>query len=187
MLLKPMKEEILSGSIIVSFHKLCRSSYTCKSNNYKFNAKLSINSTVDSPSTSTIRKSSRSLTSAFDIRNNCFVCGQKYKRGDKLTSISYGKEESTRQKVISAAAARQDDLVHLRMLSHTDLFAHGAKYHCNCYSHYISSGNIVSDQKKSKASCETSCYGKALESIVENMQHTVLSENKTDNFVTAEI
>jgi hypothetical protein len=101
---------IISKELHASFHKSCRAKYTSFSNTYMFDDEATPSErllpTTDEPAR---RKTN--------------------KRGEKLTSISTGTGQATRQKVLAAADERLDDLVQMRMLTYTDLFAFDAKYH----------------------------------------------------------
>ena len=164
----PVREDILSGEIKIAFHKNCRASYTSQQN------LNSVKNESPQPSTSTVseeapgsRRLSRAETSAFNIRRDCFVCGKVYKRGEKLTPITTGTGESTRQHMLSAAEERQDQDMRARMLFHTELFADDAKYHRKCYTHYISDRNIKAAVRKA---------AKATQEITDEMSHSASNE-----------
>ena len=76
------------------------------------------------------------------LPNNIFSCkttskcclisysfGIQNKSDEKLTMISTGAGDATHRKVLDAALQRNDEDIHLRMLTYTDLFAYDAKYH----------------------------------------------------------
>lgn len=174
------QEDILSLKLKVSFHKSCRASYTHKKSLLRFqtggSTGIIATATCSSESGSTKDRLSRHETYNFDIRKQCFICGTASKKGEKLTQIATGSGCSTRDKVLSAAERRQDNLVHLRMLAHPDLFAFDAKYHRTCYSHYISERNIAASQ--SKAAKEASVYDKAFQALTKEIDGTLFSKQK---------
>lgn len=93
---------------------------------------------------------------SFNIRQECFICGKLSRRGEKLTQITTGTGEGTRQKVLSAALFRDDPVMQMRMLAHPDLFAFDAKYHRSCYAAYISKQNVSAAKRKSDESQQQS-------------------------------
>ena len=134
------------------------------------------------PSTSSpsLRQSSRSHSSNFNIRTQCFVCGKGDKKSEKLTPITTGSGKSTRQRVLEAAAKRNDEEIHTRMLTHSDLFAFDAKYHRSCYGHYISDRNIEAACSKAATSDkEQTCHEKAFHVVQNELEKSVLSQKLT--------
>ena len=123
--------------------------YISKSNNCMFESEGNNNSTTfNSALASAMRTSSRPITSRFDIRSDYLICSQVYKCNDKIMMVTSGTAQITREEVLSLSAARQDDLVLYRILSHTDLSVNNDKYYRSCYSNYISDSNIASGQRK---------------------------------------
>ena len=94
-----------------------------------------------------------------------------------MTAITTGTGKSTRDKVLHAASERLDEVVHLRLLSYTDLFAYDAKYHRCCLAHYISDRNITAARQKKESKKQTSIYDKAFMKLTEDIDKTVLSED----------
>ena len=85
---------------------------------------------------------SQGTNQVFDIRKNYFICGVT-RWNESLTNIVTGTGSFTRNKVLKASECRKDNAVHMKMLSHQDLFAFGAKYLRFCLSDYISERNII--------------------------------------------
>ena len=178
----PIKDQILARDYPISFHKACRSTYASKSN-LKYAEKApgsategtsdSISNTDETPARLT-----RGLlaSSQFDIRSQCFICGKSSQRSEKLTKVVTGSGDTTRQKVLRAASAREDDVVYQRMVAHPDLFAYDAKYHRSCYSHYISERNVNAAQRRS--STESKSEDLAFDKLVQSITSTVLSGKK---------
>ena len=107
----PIGEDILSGETKIAFHKNCRASYTSLQNlNFVKNESPQPSTSTASEEAQGSRRLCRKETSAFDIKRDCFVCGKVYRRGHKLTPISTGTGESTRQHMLSATEQRQDHL-----------------------------------------------------------------------------
>ena len=115
------------------------------------------------------------------------MCDKPNKRGEKLTSLTTGTGETTRQHMLQAAEKRRDQGMLLRMLFYTDLFASEAKYHRSCYGHYISERNVkAAAEKAAKATSEKVVLEKsqtasdeALHLIYLEMNSTVLSKKKS--------
>ena len=83
------------------------------------------------------RKITRTETAAFNIRTDCFICGENEKRTkqkrENLTAVSKNpkddkNEKSMRDRVMNIAKEINDNNVYLRMLNYSDLFAFDAKY-----------------------------------------------------------
>lgn len=181
-LLSPHKEAVLSKKIQVSFHKSCRAKYTSKTNLMHVMKPYEDVSQKNEQLPSVRESSRRSGSVAFDIRKNCFICGDGSRRKHELTPITTGTGESTRKKVLDAATERQDNIVYTRMLAFTDLFAYDAKYNRQCYSHYISERNIKAARKRIQDdSSGMTVYDKAFNSIVQKIQMEVISQ---ENAVT---
>ena len=104
-------------------------------------------------------------------------CGKK--GHEKLTNVVTGTGQSTRDKVLSAATARHDEVVKLRMTAYNDLFACDAKYHRSCLGHYLSKRNIEAEQRKDKDSQHQSEYEKVFNFIIEDIESTILSKHKS--------
>ena len=81
--------------------------------------------------------------------------------------------------MLSAAEKRQDEVVKMRMLAHSDLFAFDAKYHRSCYSHYISDRNISAARQRIQNEKQQSSYDESFLHVVELIEQTVLSEEMT--------
>jgi len=187
----PFREDILQRKINVSYHKACRSGYVSKSNLRHVSSNEVEAPTASVPSCSTAsgnlsgQRTRRDETSTFNIRQNCFICGMSQKilnrQREKLTQITTGTGESTREKVVKAATARQDDVVGLRMSAYPDLFAFDGKYHRSCLSHYISERNIIALQRKGVCVVDQGCSPSdlAFKQIVQDIVNTVLSKQKT--------
>ena len=144
-LLWPVKDDILSLKQKTSFHKNCRTNYTSKRNleSVQRSQEILLSSEKKSQeSTLASRRLSIASTSGFNIREQCFICGEREKKMNKLTQISTGTGETTRSKVLAAAEERMDEEIKMRMLCYPDLFAFDAKCYRTCYSHYISDRNI---------------------------------------------
>ena len=121
----------------------------------------------------------RSNTSQFNIRTDCFICGQGNKRNEKLTPITAGTGYSTRQRVLDAAEQRQDHEMRLRMISHPDLFAYDGKYHRSCYGHYITEGNIRAAKEKADVAKSETVHEKSPKQLCKEMETTVFSKKKS--------
>lgn len=178
-LLWPVHEDVENKRLKVSYHKLCRAAYTSKTNvAFHRNAPMASSASGTSSSSSHVQRTVRRDTSGFDIRQHCFICGSLYKRGDKLTQVVTGSGETTRSRVLAAATERLDDVVQLRMLAYTDLFAYDAKYHRTCYAHYISERNIASARNKAVGHKEeSSSHEQAFDILTADLAKTVLSKN----------
>lgn len=187
-----IRDDILSGEIKIAFHRTCRASYTSEQN-LKF-----VKTESPKPSSSAAseeaqgsRRLSRAETSTFDISRDCFVCDKVYKKGEKLTPITTGTGESTRQHMLRAAEQRHDHRMRARMLFYTELFASDAKYHRTCYTHYISERNIrAAANKAAKATQEVvhempqSTSDEALRLLCIEMSSTVFSRKKSVVFLS---
>lgn len=180
--LSGIKDEILNGSVTVRYHTKCRASYTSASNLKYVQNEPSTSSPVaatsDSQDGASQKRLRRSDTSAFNIRTDCFICGSSNTRKEKLTKVSTGTGSSTRQRIIEAALERQDNEIHMRMLSHPDLFAYDARYHRSCYSCYVSDRNIKAVQSKAAAHRSMSEFDKAFLSLGKEIEKTVLSQDR---------
>uniref|UniRef100_UPI00358F875D uncharacterized protein n=1 Tax=Myxine glutinosa TaxID=7769 RepID=UPI00358F875D len=174
----PLQQDILSLDLKVSFHKLCRAKYTSKSNISTSNPSESDQQPCTSAATEHTRIS-RNETAGFDIRNNCFICGKSSTSRNKLTPVSTGTGQSTREKVLAAADKRQDNKIHMRMLAFPDLFAYDAKYHRLCYSHYISERNITAAIRKSGEETMGTLHDEAFDELKCYLEQTVFSKTKT--------
>lgn len=130
----PIRDDILNLNIKVAFHKSCRTKYTSKSNLPKSDCADHEQQCGASVSTQPSRLS-RTETSGFDIQRDCFICGKTKNKGEKLTPLTTGTGQNTREKVLLAAEERQDQQIHMQMLCYPDLFAYDARYHRTCYSH----------------------------------------------------
>lgn len=148
-LLLSIRDDIISGRQLIAYHKVCRASYTSKTN-LKYVTKQSTASLTneESPSIGDTSKMSRKDTLSFNIRMDCFICGKSRKKCEKLSAISTGTGNITRSRVLLAAQIRNDRTVALRMEHHTDLFAFDAKYHRSCYAAYISDRNMKAAKRK---------------------------------------
>ena len=164
------EQQILAGEIQVSYHKICRASYTSSS---QIRSECLQNNNVETTATST-RRSISSESAAFDIRRDCFICGSCSERKEKLTLVQTGTGSSTRAKVIAATEKRNDGIVHNRMLLYTDLFAADGKYHRKCYGTYISERNIKAAQNKQNRS-ETTNFDHAFQALTQQLDQTVMS------------
>ena len=182
--LLPFKDDILQNHMHVSYHKSCRLSYVSKSNLKHVPAKHDCDDSQSQPTCSSSStagaRSGKDITSAFNIRRDCFICGKVWKKGhEKLTNVVTGTGQSTRDKVLSAATAQHDEVVKLRMTAYNDLFAYNAKYHRSCLGHYLSKRNIEAEQRKDKDSQHQSKYEKAFNFIIEDIEGTILSKHKS--------
>ena len=180
--LQPLEKEILEKQIKVSYHNSWRSAYTTKSNI----PRSLLTEPAQKPSTSGTstkgtahKRISRTETSEFKIRKQCFICGSSSEKDEDLTPISTDTGETTREKVLSAAERRLDSKIHLRMLAHPDLFAYDAKYHCSCYGHYISELNIAAARRKVEKERSQMPYDKAFTVLVKQLGQTIFSKKKT--------
>lgn len=171
--LLPFKEDILLGKVKIAFHRTCRATITSK-HNLKSSSEVD-NEETNNQTSSSIPRLTREENAGFRIRQDCFICGRSKKKGEKLTPISTGTGESTRQKVMSAAMERADSIVNLRMISHPDLFAFDAKYHRSCYAAYLSERNISAARRKSD---ECKKDDPAFIEIVADLESKVLSKQK---------
>jgi hypothetical protein len=129
--------------------------------------------------TSSSRTSYRSWSSTFNIRRDCFICSKDSIRPEVLTPISTGTGKTTREKVLAAAEERLDDVIHMRMVNHPDLFAFDAKYHRSCYSHYISERNIAAARKKSSTERSTDMFDQAFNDLTKQIDHMLLKSTKS--------
>ena len=103
---------------------------------------------------------------------------------DELTPVSTGTGKATCSKVLAASEERLDEKVKLRMLSYPDLFAFDAKYHRNCYSHYISERNIKAAGKKARSESDFSVYDTALKTLTTELSNSIFSSRKTVMLLT---
>uniref|UniRef100_UPI00358E24F8 unconventional myosin-VIIa-like n=1 Tax=Myxine glutinosa TaxID=7769 RepID=UPI00358E24F8 len=174
----PLQQDILSLDLKVSFHKSCRAKYTSKSNISTSNPSESDQQPCTSVATEHT-SISRNKTAGFDIRTNCFICGKSNTSRNKLTPVSTGTGQSTREKVLAAADKRQDNKIHMRMLAFPDLFAYDAKYHRLCYSHYISERNITAAIRKSGEETMGTLHDEAFDELKCYLEQTVFSKTKT--------
>lgn len=171
------KEDIISLKLKVAYHRSCRASYTSKSHRKtKLHDPVEC---VEEDAYPASKRLKRDGTQTFDIRTHCFICGKPPNpRGsaEKLTAITTDTGLSTREKVLNAAERRNDNVVHMRMLIHTDLFAYDAKYHRKCYSHYISERNILASQRKHEG--HHSAHSNSFQVLVEHIRTNVLSKHE---------
>ena len=130
---------------------------------------------------------SRDDTATFSIRQDCFICGKMSKRGEKLTQITTGTGDGTRNKVLSAASSRGDDTVKPRLIAHQDLFAYDAKYYRSCYSTYISDRNIKAARRKKASDTMNGISDKAFRDIVDDLERSVLSSQKCHYFIKSHV
>lgn len=179
----PLQQEILSFNLKVAFHKSYRAKYTSKSNFPKSHTTESDHQPCTSEATAPTRIS-RHETAGFDIRNDCFICGKPNTARDRLTPVSTGTGQSTREKVLAAADKRQDKKIHMRMLAVPDLFAYDAKYHRLCYSHYISERNIAAASHKAGETTTCTLHDEAFEELQHHLEQTVFSRHKTVTTLT---
>ena len=171
----------MDGTVKIAFHKSCRASYTAK-----HNLQLASRKKQSDPSTSTtekenidpLRRCLRAYTPEFCIRTRCFICGSSYKRHGKLTPISTGTGNSTREHVLKAAKQRSDEKIELRMMLYQDLLAYDAKYHRSCYASYISKRNIQAAEPTVKRETEINPTKKAFELLCKEVEKTMLSGEK---------
>ena len=172
---------IMDGTVKIAFHKSCRASYTAK-----HNLQLASRKKQSNPSTSTtekenidpLRRCLRAYTPEFCIRTQCFICGSSYKRHEKLTPISTGTGNSTREHVLKAAKQRSDEKIELRMMLYQDLLAYDAKYHRSCYASYISKRNIQAAESTVKREIERNPTKKGFELLCKEIENTMLSGEK---------
>ena len=128
-----VKDDILSLSLKVRFHKFCRSQYTNKTSLSLVQRQLNKEQDKPRPGTSgtasetSTRRLSRYETAGFDIRSHCSICGETGSRHKALTQITTGTCRNTRYKVLEAAEKR--NTIYLKMIAHPDLFAFNCKYH----------------------------------------------------------
>ena len=180
-LLWPVKDDILALKQKVLFHKNCRANYTSQRNlqSVKRNQEiLSSSEKKRKESSLASRRLSRASTSDFNIREQCFICGEREKKTNKLTQITTDKGETTRSKVLAAAEDRMDEEIRMRMLCHPDLFAFDAKYHRNCYSHYISERNIRAARSKNESESNFSVYDLAFKELTVELSNSIFSSRK---------
>ena len=118
----------------------------------------------------------RTETSTFNIRTDCFICGTSNTRKEKLTNVTTGTGASTRERIIAACLERQDDNIHMRMLSYPDLFAYDAKHHRSCYSSYVSPRNVKADRTKAESEKSLNDYDKAFLCLSGEIETTILSK-----------
>ena len=178
-----MKDDGLSGKQKVLFHKNCRGNYNLQCVKRKQEALHTLQrKSEEAPLVS--RRLSRASTSSFNIREKCFICGEGDKKTNKLTPVSKETSKATRFKVLAASEERLDEEVKLQMLSYPDLFAFDAKYHHNCYSHYIYERNIKAAGKKARSESDFSVYDTALKTLTTELSNSIFSSQKTVMFLT---
>jgi len=186
--LSEIKDDILNGSVTVRYHTKCRAWYTSASNlncvQKQPSSRTSVVDIDDPPGDSGPVRLRRSDTSSFNIRTDCFLCGSANTRKEKLTCVSTGTGSSTGERIIKAALDRKDDEIHMRMLSHPDLFAYDAKYRRSCYSRCVSDRNIKADQSKAEAQTSLSDVDKAVLRLGDEIEKTALSKAKDRMLVT---
>ncbi len=103
--LSQSRDGIMDGTVKIAFYKGCRASYTAKHNVYLASRQKEsdpLPSTTQNVNTDPPR-CLRADTPEFNIRTQCFICGNSYKRHEKLTPISTGTGSSTREDVLKAA------------------------------------------------------------------------------------
>ena len=122
-----VQDDILSKKIKISYHKTCRATYTSKSNlRYKGNLKQNVLSAkIFSTGTQNERPTCFKLstccqTPTFDIGSECFICRKSDRKLGKLSNVSIGTGDASRNKVLIAAEARDDGLTHDCMVKHPD-------------------------------------------------------------------
>ena len=179
----PIQQDILSLKLKVGFHKSCRAKYTSKSNLPKHanpnSSDADPRATPENSEPTTHERISRCTTGGFDIRKACFICGKQETVRQKLTPISTGTGQTTRDKVLAASIERRDNIIHMRMIAYPDLFAYDAKYHRLCLAHYISDLNIVAARRKSEDSASITVYDEAFDKLTAHLNETVFSKQKT--------
>ena len=104
-------------------------------------------------------------------------CGKKDMKNLPMSSLVLDNPQE--DKVLSAATARHDEVVKLRMTAYNDLFAYDAKYHRSRLGHYLSKRNIEAEQRKDKDSQHQSEYEKAFNFIIKDIESTILSKHKS--------
>ena len=173
-----IKDNILDGTVVISYHKKCMAWYTSASNlKYVRNVpttSTSANVLADSVPT----RLRRTETATFNIRTDCFLCGTSNTRKEKLTNVTTGTGASTRERILAACLERQDDTIHMRMLSYPDLFAYDAKYHRSCYSRYVSPRNVKAERTKAESEKSLNDYDKAFLCLSEEIENTILSKDR---------
>ena len=169
------------------FHKNCGANYTSKRNleSVKRSQEILLSSEKKSQeSTLASRRLSRASTSGFNIREQCFICGEREKKMNKLTQISTGTGETTRSKVLAAAEERMDKEIKMRMLCYPDLFAFDAKYHRACYSRYISDRNIKDARSKAESESNFSVYDMDFKELTVELNTSIFLTRKTVMLLT---
>lgn len=100
-------DNVLNGTIRIAYHKSCRSSYTANHNVQlaarKRKPEASPSTSRDPDPDTHNKRYLRGDTSDFNIRIQCFICGNSYKRNEKLTQMSTGTGNSTREHVFKPA------------------------------------------------------------------------------------
>ena len=98
---------------------------------------------------------------------------------EKLTKITTVTGASTRERIMSAAVERLDDIIKMRMLSYQDLFAFDAKYQRLCYSRYVTPRNIKADRTKAETKKKSlDDYDKAVLCLSQEIENTTLSSTR---------
>ena len=149
-----MKKEILNHEINVTFHRNCRANYTSKN--------------------TLLAHYEKEEASGDPVSEKCFICG----KADKRLRNKAREKLTTRVKVLNAAKKRQDDAVHLRMTSHLDLFAVGAKYHRSCLAAYLSGFSLQAKEKKLNEDIVTNVYDKSFVKLADDIQKSMLSSDR---------
>ena len=95
-----------------------------------------------------------------------------------MTNVTTGTGASTRERILAACLERQDDTIHMRMLSYPDLFAYDAKYHRSCYSRYVSPRNVKAERTMAESEKSLNDYDKAFLCLREEIENTILSKDR---------
>lgn len=190
--------DILSGQESIAYHKNCRSSYCSPYHVKRFVAKRSNEESMgggshghgdgdvhNTENASTSHLLTRSSTSTFDWKNNCFVCGErcnpKHRSTWSMVEVAIHNkpgDQNMYTKMLLAAEKRRDQVMLNRLhgVANGDLVAVEARYHRqkSCYSHYISEKHITIRQQLS----DDSPYKCIIRKLLNEFQPAILEEKK---------
>lgn len=150
------KRDVFQNTVEIHVHADCRKDYTKPQSIEAFKRKQrNAKSSSDG--------AARSVLIGFDIRENCFICGEKIEecsRSKKSKYCSKVQGENFQKNLVEMCQSRNDDHginIQLRIGAH-NLKAVGARYHLHCYAAYKShSERPATRPVKSKVASEKLC------------------------------
>lgn len=189
------ENKISLGEVSIQYHKNCRSTYCSPAHIKRVVSKRSCSSacsSVDSGGGHAFLDASATLTrskispSAFDWKNNCFICGErcnpKHRYSWSMVEASIDNVPETENmytKTVAAAKRRNDQTMLTRLfgVANGDLVAVEARYHRQkgCYPRYINDRNIKAQEKESATE---SSYQSVVKTLVDEFRPAIINEKQ---------